>query len=315
MILQDLAVLFPGQGSQSVGMLASLGAAHPEVRAGFDEASAAIDLDLWTLAQQGPDSELNRTINTQPALLAASAGVWRAWIAAGGAEPAYMAGHSLGEYTALVCADAISLGDAARLVRERGRLMQAAVAEGQGAMAAVLNAELSLLHEVCAEASQIGQPVVAANLNAPGQIVISGASVAVERALALLAERGIKRAIRLPVSVPSHSPLMQSAAAGLQPLLAATPIRSPRIPVIHNADVRMHADPDAIRAVLARQLTEPVRWIESIEVMTAAGVAHMLECGPGKVLCGLVKRIAPAVQSQALGEPAGFDSALSEFRA
>ena len=311
MISHDLAMLFPGQGSQSTGMLAALAQFHPDIRASFQEASEAIDLDLWQLAQQGPEADLNRTINTQPALLAAGVGVWRAWKAAGGADPAFMAGHSLGEYTALVCAGALTLADGARLVRERGRLMQDAVAEGAGAMAAVLNADLPLLQEICAAASSTHEPVVAANLNAPGQIVISGAAGAVERALALLAERGIKRAIRLPVSVSSHSPLMFSAAQKLASILASIDFRSPRIPVIHNADVATHTDPDAIRALLARQLCEPVRWIESIELCASRGVTQVLECGPGKVLSGLVKRINPNLKIQALSDPLVFDIAIS----
>lgn len=307
----DLAVLFPGQGSQALGMLAALAAAHPIIRATFDEASAAIDLDLWSLSQDGPENELNRTINTQPALLAAGVAVWRAWRAAGGAEPAALAGHSLGEYTALVCADALSLADATRLVRERGRLMQTAVPEGAGAMAAVLNADIGVLSEVCAAVSTDNEPVVPANLNAPGQIVLSGAAAALDRALAALAERGVKRAIRLPVSVPSHSPLMRGAAEHLAEYLMQVEIRAPRIPVFHNSDVRAHRDPDAIRAVLTMQLYTPVRWIETIEKLAAGGATRVLECGPGKVLIGMVKRIASGIEGQAIGEPAGFDAALA----
>ena len=307
----DLVVLFPGQGSQAIGMLSALAAAHPAVRATFDEASAAIDLDLWSLSQQGPETELNRTLNTQPALLAAGVAVWRAWRAAGGAEPAAMAGHSLGEYTALVCADAMSLADATRLVRQRGRLMQEAVPEGVGAMAAVLNADLAVLSEVCALVSTDAEPVVPANLNAPGQIVLSGAASALDRALAALAERGVRRAIRLPVSVPSHSPLMRGAAERLAMSLMQVPIQAPRIRVLHNADVAAHTDPDAIRAALTLQLYAPVRWIETVETLVAAGATRALECGPGKVLSGMLKRIAPAVEAQAIGEPAGFDAALA----
>ncbi len=311
----DLAVLFPGQGSQSLGMLSALAAAHPLVGATFAEASQAIGVDLWAMSQNGPEAELNRTINTQPALLAAGVAVWRAWRAAGGAEPATMAGHSLGEYTALVCADALSLADATRLVRERGRLMQEAVPEGVGAMAAVLNTDLGALAEVCAAVSTDAEPVVPANLNAPGQIVLSGSAVALDRALAELAGRGVKRSIRLPVSVPSHSPLMRGAAERLADYLAQVPITAPRIPVIHNADVVAHSDPDAIRAALALQLHAPVRWIETIEKLAAAGTTRALECGPGKVLVGMVRRIAPSVEGQAIGEPAGFDAALEGLRA
>jgi [acyl-carrier-protein] S-malonyltransferase len=307
----DLAILFPGQGSQALGMLSALAAAHASVRATFDEASQAIGVDLWALSQVGPEAELNRTINTQPALLAAGVAVWRAWRAAGGAEPSAMAGHSLGEYTALVCADALSLADATRLVRERGRLMQDAVPEGVGAMAAVLNAELGVLAEVCAQVSTDAEPVVPANLNAPGQIVLSGSAPALDRALVALAERGVKRSIRLPVSVPSHSPLMRGAAAALAEYLAGVEIVAPRIPVIHNADVAAHRDPDAIRAALALQLHAPVRWIETIEKLAADGVTRALECGPGKVLTGMLKRIAPGIEGQAIGEPAGFEAALA----
>ncbi|MGE4070238.1 MAG: ACP S-malonyltransferase [Lysobacterales bacterium] len=314
MIRNDLAMLFPGQGSQSLGMLAALSQAHPQVRATFDEASAAIDLDLWALSQEGPEAELNRTINTQPALLAAGVAVWRAWMAAGGAEPAAMAGHSLGEYTALVCAGSLSLADGTRLVRERGRLMQEAVPEGVGAMAAVLNADLDLLAEICAAVSTETEPVVPANLNAPGQIVLSGAAAALDRALTLLAERGVKRAIRLPVSVPSHSPLMRGAAAQLGAYLAGVDLQPPRIPVIHNADVSSHGDADAIRAALVLQLSAPVRWIETVQKLVTDGATRALECGPGKVLTGMAKRIAPDLQMQAIADPAVLAATLAEMQ-
>lgn len=303
---QELALVFPGQGSQSLGMLSALADAYPVVRSTFDEASAAIDLDLWQLAQQGPEADLNLTTNTQPALLAADVAVWRAYKAVGGADPACLAGHSLGEYAALVCADALSLQDASRLVRERGRLMQAAVPEGEGAMAAVLNADLDLLSRVCIEASADGAEVVPANLNAPGQIVISGAAKALGRALELLQAQGIKRAIRLPVSVPSHSPLMRGAARLLGEYVEQVTIRRPQIRVIHNADVASHGDPADIRAALVRQLYAPVRWIETIEHMAASGISQTLECGPGKVLCGMIKRITPAISATPIGEPDGL---------
>jgi len=309
-MISALSVLFPGQGSQSLGMLTALAALHPEVRKSFDEASEAIHLDLWALSQHGPEEDLNRTMNTQPALLAASVGVWRAWRAAGGAMPQAFAGHSLGEYSALVCAQALTLADATLLVRERGRLMQAAVPEGVGAMAAVLNADLGVLTEVCEAVSTAAEPVVPANLNAPGQIVLSGAAAALQRALAALAVRGVKRAIRLPVSVPSHSPLMRGAADQLAQYLQDVAVSVPHIPVIHNADVCTHSDPDAIRAALAKQLYMPVRWVETIEKLAQLGSTRALECGPGKVLIGMVKRIAPTMAGIAIGEPAGFDQAL-----
>lgn len=305
-----LALVFPGQGSQALGMLSALAVAFPIVRETFDAASAAIDLDLWQLAQQGPEVDLNLTTNTQPALLAADVAVWRAYKAAGGADPACLAGHSLGEYAALVCADALSLDDATRLVRERGRLMQAAVPEGEGAMAAVLNADIDLLTRVCLEASADGAEVVPANLNAPGQIVISGAATALSKALELLQAHGVKRAIRLPVSVPSHSPLMRGAARMLGEYLERITIRRPQICVIHNADVTSHDDPAAIRAALVRQLYAPVRWIETVEQMANSGVAHALECGPGKVLCGMIKRIAPTISAVPIGEPDGLIASI-----
>lgn len=305
-IRQELALVFPGQGSQALGMLSALADAYPVVRSTFDAASAAIDVDLWQLAQQGPEADLNLTTNTQPALLAADVAVWRAYKAAGGADPICLAGHSLGEYAALVCADALGLDDATRLVRERGRLMQAAVPEGEGAMAAVLNADLDLLTRVCIEASADGAEVVPANLNAPGQIVISGAAKALGRALELLQAQGIKRAIRLPVSVPSHSPLMRGAARLLGEYLEQVTIRRPQIRVIHNADVASHGDPADIRAALVRQLYAPVRWTETIEHMAASGISQALECGPGKVLCGMIKRITPAISATPIGEPDGL---------
>jgi len=224
-----------------------------------------------------------------------------------------MAGHSLGEYTALVCADALSLADGTRLVRERGRLMQEAVPEGVGAMAAVLNADLELLSEICELASSAAEPVVPANLNAPGQIVLSGAAAALDRALTLLAERGVKRAIRLPVSVPSHSPLMRGAAERLGAYLAGVDIQSPRIPVIHNADVSSHGDVDAIRSALVLQLSAPVRWIETVQKLVAGGAVRALECGPGKVLTGMAKRIAPDLQMQAIADPAVLAATLAEM--
>lgn len=310
----DLAFLFPGQGSQSLGMLTALAERHPVVHATFAEASEVLGLDLWAMSSQGPEEAINQTINTQPLLLTASVAVWRAWKASGGADPALMAGHSLGEYSALVCAGAIEFADGVRVVRERGRLMQAAVAPGVGAMAAVLNADLALLEAVCREASNATEPVVPANLNAPGQIVISGHSAALDRALVILQERGVKRAIRLQVSVPSHSPMMRAAADELAAVLAAIPVQAPRLPVIHNADVHSHSDPDRIRALLALQLHAPVRWIETMALLVARGIVRAGECGPGKVLLGLLKRAAPGIAGQALAEPDAMAQALTEWK-
>jgi [acyl-carrier-protein] S-malonyltransferase len=308
-----LAFVFPGQGSQAVGMLAELAARDASVRETFDEASAGAGADLWTLSQQGPEAELNRTEFTQPALLAAGVAVWRAWRAAGGAAPVALAGHSLGEYTALVCAEAISLHDAAALVRARGRYMQAAVPAGVGAMAAVLGAEDALVAEACAEVA--GDEVVSpANYNSPGQVVIAGHAAAVDRALARLAERGVRKAVKLPVSVPSHCALMEDAAASLSAKIDSLAWRAPSLPVVQNADARAHADVAAIKDALVRQLHRPVLWTQCVEALKARGVARIGECGPGKVLAGLVKRIDKSLEARALGTPGDFDAALAEWR-
>ncbi len=306
----SLALFFPGQGSQSVGMLQSLADAHPIITQTFAEASAAINLDLWALSQNGPESELNRTENTQPALLAAGVAVFRAWRAANGAQPIVLAGHSLGEYSALVCAGALELADATRLVQLRGRLMQASVPEGLGAMAAVLNAELDVIEAACADAAQ-NEVIAPANLNAPGQIVISGHATALDRALAILAEKGVRKAIKLPVSVPSHCELMRPASAELARALDGTRVSKPTIPVLHNASAAPTSDPSLIREMLVRQLYDRVRWIECVRAARGMGVTRALECGPGKALTGMVKRIEPEMQSASLANAADFAAALS----
>ncbi|MCE3002157.1 MAG: ACP S-malonyltransferase [Xanthomonadaceae bacterium] len=309
-----LAFVFPGQGSQSVGMLSELAAAHPAVRAAFDEASAGAGVDLWALALQGPEERLNQTEFTQPALLAGSVGVYRAWIAAGGARPALLSGHSLGEYSALVCAGALPLAAAAGLVRERGRLMQEAVPAGTGAMAAVLGGEDAQIAEACAAAA--GDAVVApANFNSPGQVVIAGHAAAVDRALAKLAEMGVRKAIKLPVSVPSHTALMRGAADRLAERMAALPWSMPAVPVVQNADARAHDSLDAIRDALVRQLHLPVRWTECVQALQSAGATRLGECGPGKVLAGLARRIDKSLDARALGTPADFDAALAAWPA
>ncbi|MCL4315931.1 MAG: ACP S-malonyltransferase [Gammaproteobacteria bacterium] len=304
-----LAFVFPGQGSQSVGMLDELAAAYPEVKKTFKEASKALGVDLWELASQGPEQALNLTMNTQPALLSAGVAVWRVWCKHSACRPALMAGHSLGEYTALVCAEALDFGDALKLVALRGKLMQEAVPEGEGAMAALLGLEDDKVREICVQAAQ-NQVLSAANFNSPGQVVISGSAQAVERAIALAKQAGAKRAIPLPVSVPSHCALMQPAADKLAARLRETPLQAPRIPVIHNANVAFHTDPDAIRDTLARQLYQPVRWTETLHKMARAGIKTVLECGPGKVLCGLNKRITPDIACLPLGETANLTQAL-----
>ncbi|MGB3392290.1 MAG: ACP S-malonyltransferase [Stenotrophomonas sp.] len=307
-----LAFVFPGQGSQSLGMLAELAELHPQVRETFVEASDGAGVDLWALSQGGPEEQLNRTEYTQPALLAAGVAAWRLWNAQGGAKPALLAGHSLGEYTALVAAGALSLREGAHLVRLRGQLMQAAAPAGVGAMAAVLGAEDALVQEVCEQASG-SQVVVPANYNSPGQIVIGGDAAAVDRALALLAEKGVRKAVKLAVSVPSHTPLMREAANRLAGVMAGLDWRMPALPVVQNVDAQVHESVEAIRDALVRQLYLPVRWSECVQALAARGVTRVAECGPGKVLAGLAKRIDKTLEARPLGTPADFDAALDEW--
>lgn len=285
-----LACVFPGQGSQSIGMLQELAAAHAVVQDTFATASQVLGYDLWKLVQEGPEEELNQTARTQPAMLAAGVAVWRVWRAQGGAEPGVMAGHSLGEYTALVCADALGFEDAVALVAERGRLMQDAVPAGEGAMAAILGLDDDQVRAVCVEAAQ-GEIVAAVNFNSPGQVVVAGHAAAVQRAMAAAKQAGAKRALPLAVSAPSHCALMRPAAERLAERLATVSFKTPRIPVLHNADVAAYTDVAALRDALVRQLYQPVRWVETIQAMRARGVSRVLECGPGKVLAGLIKRI------------------------
>ncbi|HXH04002.1 MAG TPA: ACP S-malonyltransferase [Candidatus Competibacteraceae bacterium] len=308
-----LALVFPGQGSQSVGMLAEIAASRPEVRVTFAEASEVLGFDLWQLVQDGPEDNLNQTHNTQPAMLAAGVALWRVWQAAGGPRPAVMAGHSLGEYSALVCAGALAFADAVALVAERGRLMQQAVPAGAGAMAAVLGLDDEAVRAACAEAAQ-HEVVEAVNFNAPGQVVIAGAKVAVERAIAACKARGAKRAVPLPVSVPSHCALMQPAAERLAERLATVALQTPAIPVLHNVDVATHAEPAAIRDALARQLYRPVRWVETVQAMVAQGITVTVECGPGKVLAGLNKRIHKELAALPLYDESTLQAALVAAR-
>ena len=309
-----LAFVFPGQGSQSVGMLAELAELHPQVRQAFVEASDGAGVDLWALSQGGPEEMLNRTEYTQPALLAAGIAVWRAWQAQGGPQPTLLAGHSLGEYTALVAAGALSLHDGAHLVRLRGQLMQDAAPAGTGAMAAVLGAEDALVEEVCKQASG-SQVVVPANYNSPGQIVIGGDAAAVERALALLAERGVRKAVKLAVSVPSHTPMMREAGNRLAEAMAGLAWHAPALPVVQNVDAKTHGSVEAIRDALVRQLYLPVQWTGCVQALAACGVTRIGECGPGKVLAGLVKRIDKSLDARALGTPADFAGAIEEWNA
>ena len=307
----SLAFVFPGQGSQSVGMLAELAEAVPVVGETFAQASSVLGYDLWTVVQEGPEGELNRTSVTQPAMLSAGVAVWRAWQSRGGAEPIAMAGHSLGEYTALVCAGGLDFETAVALVAERGRLMQGAVPAGEGAMAALLGLDDAAVIDVCERAGE-GQVVSAVNFNAPGQVVVAGHKAAVERAVALAKEAGAKRAVLLPVSVPSHCALMEPAAERLAERLREVELKAPQIPVINNVDVAAATDPDAIRDALARQLHSPVRWVETIQAMAARSVNNLVECGPGKVLVGLNKRIARDMTAHPVFDSDGLDKALSE---
>ncbi len=308
----SLAFVFPGQGSQAVGMLAELAEAHAGVREAFVEASDGAGVDLWALAQGGPEAMLNRTEYTQPALLAASVAVWRVWRAQGGAVPARLAGHSLGEYSALVAAQVLSLHDAAHLVRIRGQAMQDAVPAGAGAMAAILGADDALVEQVCHELS--GEHVVVpANYNSPGQIVIGGHAQAVDAALALLGERGVRKAVRLAVSVPSHTPLMREAANRLAAAMAAYRWQAAQIPIVQNVDGAVHDGADAIRDALVRQLYLPVRWTQCMQALVAGGATRVAECGPGKVLTGLARRIDKSLDARALGTPAELAAALEAW--
>ncbi len=285
-----LAFVFPGQGSQSVGMLAELGAVEPVVRATFAEASEVLGYDLWALCQDGPEADLGSTERTQPAMLAAGVATWRVWVGRGGPRPVAMAGHSLGEYTALVCSDAIDFKTAIDVVRFRGQVMQQAVPLGQGAMAAILGLEDADLDAACREAAQ-GEVVEPVNFNAPGQIVIAGNATAVARAIDAAKARGAKRAVLLPVSVPSHSSLMVGAAERLAAKLATVDVRLPNVADVYTVDVRKHTSPDGIRQSLKEQLFKPVRWADTIRAMLAGGATTFVECGPGKVLTSLNRRI------------------------
>jgi [acyl-carrier-protein] S-malonyltransferase len=305
--------VFPGQGSQSVGMLADLAKTYSLVTETYAEASEVLGYDLWKLTLEGPEQTLNQTTHTQPALLAAGVAVWRVWQSRTSAAPALLAGHSLGEYAALVCADALEFTDALALVAARGRYMQEAVPEGQGAMAAILGLDDGRVIAACvaAQSEMAGEIVAAVNFNSPGQVVIAGHSKAVERAMDLAKQSGAKRALRLPVSVPSHCALMRPAALRLAQDLAKTRIQPPRIPVINNVDAAAAQDPAQIRDSLTRQLFQPVRWVEIVRSMAAEDIHALLECGPGSVLTGLNKRIVPGLNCMAMSDPAGLELALT----
>ena len=304
----SLAFVFPGQGSQSLGMLAAQGAQHPLVLDTFAQASDALGYDLWALTQEGPVELLNQTDKTQPAILTASVALWHVWLAEGGAVPAFVAGHSLGEYSALVAAQSLSLADAVKLVERRGQLMQEAVPAGQGGMAAILGLDDADVIAACAEAAQ-GEVVSAVNFNSPGQVVIAGSAEAVKRAMELCKARGAKRALPLPVSVPSHCELMRPAAERFAQSIEAIEWQAPQIPLVQNVTANVVNDLHTLKTDLLQQLYKPVRWVESIQTLAANGATQLVECGPGKVLAGLNKRCAEGVTTYNLETPDAYAAA------
>lgn len=307
-----LAMVFPGQGSQGVGMMQSF-ADSKVVRDTFAEASAVLGQDLWQLVEAGPAEELNATVNTQPVMLTAAYAMYRAWQEAGGPQPAIVAGHSLGEYTALVVAGVLSFADAVPLVRFRAQAMQEAVPRGTGAMAAILGLDDDAIRAACAEAA-LGEVVEPVNFNAPSQVVIAGHKAAVERGAEAAKARGAKRAVMLPVSAPFHSSLLKPAANRLEQRLQTVAFSAPGITVINNVDVAVVNDPEQIKAALARQACNPVRWVETVHAFAAQGVTHVVECGPGKVLAGLTKRIEGSLQGHAVTDPASLQQTLEALR-
>ena len=306
----SLAIIFPGQGSQSLGMLKDLADAEPVVIETFKLASDALGYDLWDITQNGPQEKLNSTDITQPALLAAGVACWKVWQQHGGATPTILAGHSLGEYTALVCSGVLDFSDAIKLVEVRGQFMQQAVPEGQGGMAAILGLDDAKVVEACKQAAE-SDVLQAVNYNSPGPVVVAGSKAAIERIVIVAKEMGAKRALPLPVSVPSHCDLMRPAAAQLAEKLKSVSFSEASIPVINNVDVIAESDGDKIRDALVRQLYNPVRWVEIIQKMAADGVDQLVECGPGRVLVGLNKRIDKSMSAAAVFDPASFDKALA----
>jgi len=298
----SLSMIFPGQGSQAVGMMSEMAEQHPLVKDIYGEASDALGADLWALTQQGPIEDLSKTENTQPALLTAGVAVWRVWQSLGGSQPHMMAGHSLGEYTALVCAGALSFDDGVALVRDRGRYMQDAVPEGQGAMAAIIGLDDEKVREVCRQTAD-GDVLQAVNFNAPGQVVIAGSADAIARATVTMKEAGAKRALPLPVSIPAHSSLMTAASERLSERIAGIEFSMPNVPVLHNCNVEVATNVEQIKENLVTQLDSPVRWVESVQAMHNNGVTRFVESGPGKVLSGMVKRIVKGVEVSSIDKP------------
>lgn len=307
-----LAFVFPGQGSQKIGMLADLAAEYPIIQQSFAEASDALDYDLWSLIQQGEQEDINLTERTQPILLTSSVAIWRLWQQQGGAEPALMAGHSLGEWSALVCSGVVPFADAVQIVRSRGAYMQQAVPVGQGAMAAIIGLDDEIITNACSEAEQ-GKVVSAVNYNAPGQVVIAGDADAVERAIENCKAAGAKRALPLPVSAPFHTSLMRPAADNLAEQVESTTFSAPQVPVVHNVNAKTESDPTVIKTLMLEQIYHPVLWVDCVNTLAKSGISTMIECGPGKVLSGLAKRIDRSLTALATEDVANFNQALSEI--
>lgn len=308
--MSQTAFVFPGQGSQALGMSAALAEQFPLVRELYGLASEALGLDLWELAQAGSIEQLSQTEHTQPALLTAGVAAYRCWLHAGGKAPALMAGHSLGEYTALTCAGALDFVDAVGLVRDRGRYMQSAVPAGEGGMAAILGLDDAQVRAICTEVSTPEAVVQAVNFNAPGQVVIAGSNAAVSMAIEALKAAGAKRALALPVSIPAHSSLMTPAAQQLRERIALLEVKVPTIPVVHNCNLEIADSPEQVRSNLIQQIDSPVRWVESIETMTASGITRFIESGPGKVLGGMIKRIVKEAQVAVIDTPEQINELL-----
>lgn len=314
MTQKNLAFVFPGQGSQKISMLAELAAQYPIVTQTFAEASSVLGYDLWALVQNGTQEDINLTERTQPLLLTASVAVWRVWNEKNGAQPALMSGHSLGEWSALVCAGVVAFTDAVKLVQQRGKFMQEAVPAGQGAMAAIIGLDDALIIEACKKAEQ-GEVVSAVNFNSPGQVVIAGTAAAVERASANCKEAGAKRALPLPVSAPFHTSLMRPAADRLAEQIAATQFNSPKIPVVHNVTAQTETNPEKIKALMIEQIYSAVRWVECVNAMSNLGINTTVECGPGKVLSGLNKRINGELITLSIEKPEEVETVLANLNA
>lgn len=306
-----LAFVFPGQGSQKVGMLADLAAEYSVIEATFQEASEVLGYDLWALVQQGSQEDINLTERTQPLLLTASVALWRLWQQQGGASPSLMAGHSLGEWSALVCSGVVAFTDAVKLVQQRGAFMQAAVPAGEGAMAAIIGLSDDLINAACEKATSAGV-VAAVNFNSPGQVVIAGQAAPVEQAMALCKEAGAKRALPLPVSAPFHTSLMRPAADQLAAQIEATSFNPPAIPIVHNVHAKTEMAPAAIKQLMIEQIYQPVLWVDCVNALAAAGITQLVECGPGAVLAGLAKRIDKSLTAVTTGTLAEFDKALAD---